>query len=177
MRLGMVIKRLENVRDQDRFVVHGFSHADSYRGYYEQLAFAPRDGVTVADMLKVAHAAVGADFTGYKGGTYRMGVDTECWIANHGDTGWELTLELLRLMLREPENAPAQEQPRVDLAAPIPGILRLRDQLELARLERDEARDERDAHARTIAALRTSRAAVAQTAAFAALAERDKATP
>jgi hypothetical protein len=61
---------------------------DSYRGYYEQLAIEPEMGgdgkkVTVEEFLKRLEEAVGATFTGYKGGEFTMDRDTPIWIAEY----------------------------------------------------------------------------------------------
>lgn len=77
----------------------GFVSAHSYRGYYECLAFKPGEHVLVAYMLECARRAVGATFEGYKGGSYTMDCDTECYIAEYGCSGVPLTPALLRAML------------------------------------------------------------------------------
>lgn len=59
---------------------------DSYRGYYNQLAF-PKGSATVSELLEDAKNAVGDVFTGYKGGEYIMYRDTEVWVANYSETG------------------------------------------------------------------------------------------
>ncbi len=56
----------------------------SYRGYYDELAFEPQDDVSFGEMLAHAKAAMGATFTGYKGGEYTMESYTPCWIAEYG---------------------------------------------------------------------------------------------
>lgn len=64
----------------------------SYRGYYEQLAIGHTDGHedgfrTVGELLANLRAAVGATFTGYKGGSYVMHRDTPVWLGNYGESG------------------------------------------------------------------------------------------
>lgn len=57
----------------------------SYRGYYDDLAIGLDDKYRrVDDLVKELESAVGKTFTGYKGGTFRMGRDTTVWIANYG---------------------------------------------------------------------------------------------
>ena len=65
-------------------VPHGFGSPMSYRGSYDELAFEPKDDVSFGEMLTHAKAALGATFTGYKGGEYTMESYTPCWIAEYG---------------------------------------------------------------------------------------------
>ena len=74
---------------RDFKVAVGFCAGDSYRGYYNQIAFAPATDTTVGQMLEHAKACDGATFTGYKGGDYTMGLDTDCNIAEYGDCSAE----------------------------------------------------------------------------------------
>lgn len=50
------------------------------------MAFAPKDNVTFGEMLEHARIAIGATFSGYKGGEYTMGEWAGCWIAEYGTT-------------------------------------------------------------------------------------------
>lgn len=81
--LGALIQALERA-DLDYVPQIGFTYAHSYRGHYEQLAFEPTSGVSVAHMLDIARGALGCTFEGYKGGEYKMYEHTEVWIANYG---------------------------------------------------------------------------------------------
>lgn len=61
----------------------------SYRGYYDHLALGhtnqrERDN-TIEAVLSDCLKADGATFTGWKGGTYRMGKSTPVWVANPGE--------------------------------------------------------------------------------------------
>ena len=58
MILKELILTLQNA-DQDRIVPLGFHHPHSYRGYYDQLAFEPKEGVAVREMLRDAKSACG----------------------------------------------------------------------------------------------------------------------
>lgn len=59
--------------------------ADSYRGYYEDLAFEPvTEPRTVEQVLSQAMLAVGNTFTGYKGGDFLMKEDTPLWVSSYG---------------------------------------------------------------------------------------------
>jgi len=96
--LGKLITRLEQ-EDPNRILPLGFAEPHSYRGYYNDLAFEPRQNISIGDMLAAARSAVGATFEGYKGGDYTMSEYTDCWIANYGRDGdnklGPLLLELL----------------------------------------------------------------------------------
>lgn len=70
----------------DAMVKNGFGLPDSYRGYYQDIAFEPVEEARIGDMLKYAEKAMGETFTGYKGGEYTMNGYTECWIAEYGQT-------------------------------------------------------------------------------------------
>lgn len=61
---------------------------DSYRGFYDHLALGYVEGhetVTVDDLLTQAKGCVGEVFTGYKGGQFRMDLNTPVWVANPGE--------------------------------------------------------------------------------------------
>ncbi len=98
MKLGELIKTLEKA-PPEKIVPHGFGTPDSYRGYYEQLAFEPRKNVTVGEMLAYAKSALGQTFQGYKGGEYLMTEWTDVWIAEYGDTGEPIGPTLLQYMV------------------------------------------------------------------------------
>lgn len=99
MTLGELIEALERVQDKTQVVKLGFGEPHSYRGYYDQLAFEPKEGVTVGEMLKDAKASLGKTFSGYKGGDFQMDESTEVWIAHYGSTGESLGPTLLSLMI------------------------------------------------------------------------------
>lgn len=85
MKLKDLIAWLEK-QPQDAVVINGFGSPHSYRGYYEDLAFAPVSVTTIGEMLSSATGAVGQVFHGWKGGEYYMNRDTLCWIAYDGCT-------------------------------------------------------------------------------------------
>jgi hypothetical protein len=84
MTLGEVIKNLK-ARNPDSVLSPAFGSPSSYRGYYEQIAFAPKEWSTAREMLIEALWARGRAFTGYKGGSYEMDEDTICCIAKWGE--------------------------------------------------------------------------------------------
>lgn len=96
--LGQLIARLEEA-DPNLVLPLGFAEPHSFRGYYDELAFEPRNDIRIGDMLDAARSALGATFTGYKGGEYTMSEFTDCWIAYYGDSSdnriGPLLLELL----------------------------------------------------------------------------------
>src|SRR5688500_14856098 len=88
--LGQLIEALE-ILDPKLPVVFdtgtqiGIEH--SYRGYYSDLAFEPRTEGTpmvVATLLDICQHALGATYTGYKGGDYTMSKDTPLWCSDYG---------------------------------------------------------------------------------------------
>ena len=86
MGLQQIIEALA-AADQTYIAPLGFGPPDSYRGNYFDIAFEPESNVTVASMLAHAKSALGATFTGYKGGEYTMGENTDCYIAQYGESG------------------------------------------------------------------------------------------
>jgi hypothetical protein len=91
MTLGRLIDALEQ-RPREQIVHFDFGYLAptcfaSYRGFYDHLALGyeePREYPTVAQVLAEARACVGKVFTGWKGGDYRMDLDTPVWVANPG---------------------------------------------------------------------------------------------
>ena len=61
----------------------------SYRGYYDQIAIEISkndcDVMTCGEWADATKAAIGSDFEGYKGGSYRMRSDTPVWVAGYGE--------------------------------------------------------------------------------------------
>lgn len=90
MTLGQLIEWLEQ-QDQDLIVKDGFSTPHSDRGSYDELAFCPETESKISDMLRNAKSAVGATFTGWKGGKYKMNEYTPVYIGNSGVCGEEIT--------------------------------------------------------------------------------------
>lgn len=85
MNLGQLIKKLEKL-PADLTVRHGFHHPHSYRGFYDRVAFEPKEHITIGEMLACAREAVGAVYDGYKGGSYKMDESTWVYIAYYGNT-------------------------------------------------------------------------------------------
>jgi len=84
--LGGLIACLQNMPAGTRVANLGRPH--SYRGYYCDLAFERHDGTRpVKDLLSDCLAAMGQEFTGYKGGDFVMGVRTPVWVAAYGHCG------------------------------------------------------------------------------------------
>lgn len=86
--LGQVIERLARL-SPDLLCKPAFGEPDSWRGDYASIAFEPRESATVREMLSCARAADGATFTGYKGGNYRMTLNTQCYVAEYGEYNGE----------------------------------------------------------------------------------------
>jgi len=98
---GVVLIELINyleTQDPEIKVPLGLCNPHSYRGYYDQLAFEPTKGTTVAKMLACAKGALGETFEGYKGGDFKMKGYTEVNLADYGNCGEEISLILLKYM-------------------------------------------------------------------------------
>lgn len=89
MTLGQIIEALEKMPGDAKVAnIHG---AQSYRGYYDDLAFEQGEGTRpAADLLAECKSAMGKVFEGYKGGRYVMGGLTPVWIADYGCSGVKL---------------------------------------------------------------------------------------
>jgi hypothetical protein len=88
--LGILIGWLED-QDPSILVKDGFGSPHSDRGSYDELAFTPLEEAYLGDMLKHARSAVGKKFVGWKGGEYRMDLDTSVYIGEFGDCGDAIT--------------------------------------------------------------------------------------
>jgi len=100
MYLHELIEELSK-HDPAKAVPNGFDGPHSYRGYYDELAFEPCGETTVRAMLAVAQSAIGASYTGWKGGEFTMNDWTPVHLAFEGDTGQSLGHTLLGYMLGE----------------------------------------------------------------------------
>lgn len=103
MELKDLIAELEKL-PADLVFPNGFGDPNSWRGSYSELAFEPRESVTAGEMLANAKSALGAVFTGYKGGDYVMTPNTSVHIAHWGRYGGDedaLTRWRWKLMLHE----------------------------------------------------------------------------
>jgi len=100
MVLGELISELKK-HNAKKVVPFGFGKPNSYRGFYEDVAFEPAENVTVGSMLKYAKEAKGKTYHGYKGGEYKTNEYTDCWIAEYGTTSNSQKIGplLLKLML------------------------------------------------------------------------------
>lgn len=107
MKLRELIETLEKY-PVEHAVPLGFGDPDSYRGYYDQIAFRVVRDTTVGAMLKDARSADGETYYGYKGGNYTMGLDTDVWLAEYGHCGEEIGPVLLGLMLSPPLPRPSE---------------------------------------------------------------------
>lgn len=102
--LGELVAKLESVKpvyqdyegeEKPKVVVFNFEYLhptglDSWRGSYSELAIefsADGEAPTVIDFLSSLKAAVGKEFSGYKGGEFVMGKNTPLWVANYGNSG------------------------------------------------------------------------------------------
>lgn len=80
----------------------GLGNPHSYRGWYDQIAFEMVENTSAGAMLAAAESAVGATYTGWKGGDYTMFHDTPTHLVmERGRCGDEITQMMLHLMLGE----------------------------------------------------------------------------
>jgi hypothetical protein len=98
MNLSELISRLGK-EDQMKIVHNGFGPPHSYRGDYAQVSFEPEQNTTVGAMFTHAQSALNKTFTGYKGGNYVMTGHSEVYLAPYGDTGEEISDDILDTML------------------------------------------------------------------------------
>ena len=57
----------------------------SYRGYYDHLAFAPSNNIrTIGEVIEDAKMAIGKTFSGWKGGEFKMTINTPLWVSAVG---------------------------------------------------------------------------------------------
>lgn len=89
MTLGKLIAALEAMPEGAE--VANLRDANSYRGYYSDLAFEREEGTRqAAELLAECKAAMGQVFCGYKGGDFVMGALTPVWLASYGCCGSKL---------------------------------------------------------------------------------------
>jgi hypothetical protein len=86
MQLSTLIEHLRDMHP-DTVLKFGFGEPASYRGSYDELAFAPLPAARVGDMLTHAEGALGQTFVGYKGGDFTMGEWTPTHICKYGSSG------------------------------------------------------------------------------------------
>lgn len=99
MNLGKLISRLQS-EDPNREVPIGFCNPHSHRGDYSELAFTVDLGSSIGSLLSAAVYAIDRDFEGYKGGTYRMTLETECYLTeSESRSGIEIDEALLNRIL------------------------------------------------------------------------------
>lgn len=100
MTLGELIAMLETEPHAKR-VRLGFTYPHPYRGYYQDLAFVPKENITVSEMLGAARSALGSTYEGWKGGEYTMSEHTDVWLAEVGCCGETIGPRLMALMLKD----------------------------------------------------------------------------
>ncbi len=70
--------------DEDEDGLYPYSY-DSYRGYYRLVAVSrSRKPMLVGEFLDRTEAAIGATYTGYKGGDFTMNGGTPVWVSEYG---------------------------------------------------------------------------------------------
>lgn len=102
--LGEAISKLKSLVDVcggDTQVVFDFCNMvpttlDSWRGVYSELALGYEYGGarTVGELLEIFESALGSTFSGYKGGDSVMTADTTLWVANYGNSGSTVIVDI-----------------------------------------------------------------------------------
>lgn len=69
----------------DRILEVGFGDPHSWRGSYHNLAFEPKENVSIDEMLSDAKSSLNNTFTGYKGGEYKMAEFTDVHLDYYGE--------------------------------------------------------------------------------------------
>jgi hypothetical protein len=100
-------ERVSNKHDEAR-VVYDFEELyptdiESWRGSYSELALNfktensyPDDKrLTVTEFFKLLKETVGREFTGYKGGEFKMNKMTPVWVANYGNAGNTAVIDII----------------------------------------------------------------------------------
>ncbi len=100
MILKDIIEELEK-HPQETVVRQGFGRANSYRGDYNSIGFAPETYVSIGYMLHEARYAIGKTYQGWKGGEYTMDEYTDCYIAANGESGESIGKMLLGYILAD----------------------------------------------------------------------------
>lgn len=85
------IEKLKRV--EPKTLIRGLGGLDSYRGYYEHLAFEPDNSIKFPkEIINELEKAIGETFTGYKGGEFIMSEDTLLFVSKYGESsGYNLT--------------------------------------------------------------------------------------
>lgn len=102
LNLGQFIKKLEE-QPQNNMITFDFVYfvpegIHSYRGYYDQMAIGytrKNDWPKVSEVLSFCKDAIGKYFTGYKGGDFLMTEKTPLWVANYGETGETVIVDVI----------------------------------------------------------------------------------
>jgi len=116
MRLGQIIKAIEDIiakdPEKERSVEYSFGSAipttlDSWRGSYAELALGytltgydaddsnHHGKISAEELLKELKEAIGKEYTGWKGGEYTMNENTPVWVANPGNSGNTVIVDVL----------------------------------------------------------------------------------
>ena len=74
----------------------------SYRGDYSEIGFVEHiESTTVGEMITTISGVIGTTYTGWKGGNFTMSEYSNCYIAEKGSCGRELTEDFIELIVLE----------------------------------------------------------------------------
>lgn len=100
MTLGELISYLNEYVPSAR-LARGITEPRSFRGSYENLAFKESGQTTYGACLVAARSALDQDYTGYKGGEFRMHENVECYLVDWRDCGDPLTKDFFDLAVSD----------------------------------------------------------------------------
>lgn len=85
MNIEKAIELLSAIENDWLVPTKGFGFPDSYRGYYDEVAFPSLNTASISDMICYLWTAKsGKKFTGYKGGEYVYSDTTPCHLSEAG---------------------------------------------------------------------------------------------
>lgn len=84
MNLGDFSDLFLKMKDDTFVFTEGFGNVHSYRGYYNEVAFEPKSGVTLLEVKQAINLAYYDEHYGYKGGEYRYDFSTPAHLAMYG---------------------------------------------------------------------------------------------
>lgn len=85
MKLKELIEILQSL-PKDLNLPVGFRNPHCYRGWYNILSFSRARNLTVGVLLNTAKKAVDETFTGWRGGEYKMTLESDVVFAEEGDS-------------------------------------------------------------------------------------------
>lgn len=104
MKLGTLHTIFSRLDNEDFVFKVAFVDPQSYRGYYDELAFTDGEKVSLRDVKISVNRAITEEFEGYKGGTFEYDYSTPVHLAaygNYSDDSTDIFEALVGKMLTE----------------------------------------------------------------------------